>query len=171
MYLLLSLVIMTQATLNLGEIPNISASFEDTFNNTTENSTNPAEKDVCDDTPQESTSEGVSQDTPKEQTGEDSSDKCTSCQSGKFEPKVEISFNTSFCCEFAVRKSMSEVCDKFHHPFQIKATQRDNPEKNVRAKIVYKCTHGVDRSKQPKRPQASLRTAQYYNYTGCTAGE
>ena len=134
---------MTQATLNHGEIPNISVSFEDTVNCSTENNTNPGEKDDC-------------EDSPKDSTGEDSGEKCLSCQSGNFEPKIDLAFNTLFCCEFAVRKSMTEVCDKFYHPFQIKATQRDNPEKNVRAKIVYKCTHGVDRSKQPKRPQATL---------------
>ena len=94
---------------------------------------------------------------------------CCSCQKGEFEPKTDFRFDTQFCCEYAVRKSMTELCDKYHHPLQIKATQKDNPEKNVRAKIVYKSTHGVDRSKQSSRPQANLRTAQYFNYTGCTA--
>lgn len=149
---------MTQATLNFGEIPNISATFEETLD-----STNSREKDESE------TGDKDDSETAEKDVSE-SNDKCTSCQSGKFEPTLIIGFNTAFCCEFAVRKSMTEFCDKNHHPFQIKATQRDNPEKSIRAKIVYKCTHGVDRSKQAKRPQANLRTAQYYNYTGCTSG-
>ena len=87
---------MTQATLNHGEIPNISVSFEDTVNCSTENSTNPGEKDA-----------GEKDDC------EDSVEKCLSCQSGNFEPKIDLAFNTLFCCEFAVRKSMTEVCDNF----------------------------------------------------------
>ena len=127
---------MTQAILNHGEIPNISVSFEDTVNCSTENSTNPGEKDDC-------------EDSPKDSTGEDSGEKCVSCQSEILNQKLTL---------------------QFYHPFQIKATQRENPEKNVRVKIVYKCTHGVDRSKKPKRTQTTLRNAQYYKYTGCTAG-
>ena len=35
------------------------------------------------------------------------------------------------------------------------------------AKVLYKCTHGVDRSKQ--RGKAEVRCFKYHNYTGCTA--
>ena len=101
-------------------------------------------------------------------TKDHKAEKCEVClfkQNEDPEPLEEIKFNTTFCCEYSVRRSMIMFCDKFHHAFQVKSTERDNPEKGTRAKIVYKCTHVVDRSKQPKRPAAKIRTAQYHNYT------
>merc|ERR1719186_970482 len=97
-------------------------------------------------------------------------EKCTNCRDNGCEEVKEIQFDTTFCCEYAVRKNMIDFCDKHHHAFQVKSTQRDNEEKGIRAKIVYKCTHGVDRSKQPKRKTSNTRTKQFHNFTGCTAG-
>ena len=92
-------------------------------------------------------------------------ERCKTCDD--YVPLEDLKFNDDFCCDFYARKAIADFCDKFHHPFQIKATQRDNAEKGILGKTVYKCTHGVDRSKG--RGPAQVRCVQYHNYTGCTA--
>ena len=90
--------------------------------------------------------------------------KCLKCE--EYVPLECLKTNHYFCCEAYARKAISDFCDKYYHPFQIKSTQRDNPEKGILAKVLYKCTH-VDRSKQ--RGKADVRCVQYHNFTGCTA--
>ena len=90
---------------------------------------------------------------------------CQKCE--EYKPLESLKTNHYFCCEGYARKAISDFCDKYYHPVQIKSTQRDNPEKGTLAKVLYKCTHGVDRSKQ--RGKAEVRCVQYHNYTGCTA--
>ena len=93
---------------------------------------------------------------------------CENCgkENNEFVPIDNLKFNDYFF-EAYVRRAIADFSDKFFHPFQVKSTEQDNPEKGVRAKIVYKCTHGVDRA---KRGAAKIRQRQHHNYTGCVAG-
>ena len=108
--------------------------------------------------------EYVEEDVEEEETSHkivNGAQKCLTCDD--YQLLEELKFNDSFCCEHYTRRAIGDFCNKFHHPLQVKSTQKDNPEKGILAKVVYKCTHGFDRSKT--RGPAQVRCVQYHNCT------
>ena len=68
---------------------------------------------------------------------------CRNCP--EYVVPYKLKSNDYFCCESYVRRAVADFCDANHHPLLVSSTEKDNPEKGVRAKIVYKCTHAGSR--------------------------